>query len=70
MIAQNTHQQPTPSTEPARLLSKKETAKILGLCERTVDILVARGKLRRTKILSRCLFDPVDIDAFIASCKA
>ena len=38
------------SEDPERLLTKEEVADLLGVCERTVDKLVASGRIASLKI--------------------
>jgi excisionase family DNA binding protein len=49
----------------AELLSKEDVSKILRLTVRTVERLMARGKLRKVPNLGRTVrFRPVDIERF------
>lgn len=47
------------------LLDSRTTAKILGVCEKTVSNLVKRGKLIAVRLERRVMFDPSDVRAFI-----
>ncbi|HWE95464.1 MAG TPA: helix-turn-helix domain-containing protein [Tepidisphaeraceae bacterium] len=50
-----------PGQAGAPLLDKPQAARLLSICERSVDNLRKRGKLRAIKIGSRVLFDPHDL---------
>ncbi|MFN0012102.1 MAG: hypothetical protein ACKVS8_10715 [Phycisphaerales bacterium] len=63
----------TPGTAAAPLLvSQREAAVALCVCERTVFDLAARGELQRVRLpgCSRVLFDRADLLALIARAKA
>ena len=71
MIAEETHQQPL----PFRLLNKKELAAFLGCTTRTVDRMVATGKLPYLRVpygalgKTKTRFDSRDIDAWVEQCR-
>lgn len=54
-----------PGQPGALLLDKPQAARLLGVCERTVDNLRADGKLRAVRVRNRVLFDPGDLAHFI-----
>jgi len=47
------------------LVSKKEAARLLGVCLRTVDCLIERGELRPKKIGRRVLLQYEDLQQFV-----
>lgn len=57
------------TTEQRRLLSIKDAARCLGVGERQVWALLARGEMASVKIGRRRLIDARDLDAFIERCK-
>lgn len=57
-----------PLVEP--LLKKPTAAKILGVCPRTVDYLIAAGRLKAVKFGSSVRIDPRDLRAFIDAAKS
>ncbi len=50
---------------PKLLLSYDEATWSMGVCERTLRNMVAKGELAAIKIGGRALFDPVDLQAVI-----
>lgn len=50
-----------------RILSKTEIAKALGLSTRTIDKLVAAGKIPSIRVGTRRLFDPEDVTSALKS---
>ena len=56
-----------PLVEP--LLNKPAAAKILGVCQRTVDNLIAAGRLKVVKVGTAARIDPRDLRAFIDAAK-
>jgi excisionase family DNA binding protein len=53
-----------------RLLTGRETAKLIGVSERTIfAVTKPRGQLTPTRIGRRVMFQQRDIDAFLASCR-
>jgi excisionase family DNA binding protein len=59
--------EPTTLVEP--LLTKAQTAKLLGVCSRTVDNMVASGRLKLVKLGTAARIDPRDLRAFIDAAK-
>ncbi len=58
------------SSTPKLLLSVRETAEALGVCEKTVwSLTVPRGNLRPVKIGARVLYYVADLTAWIESKK-
>lgn len=53
-----------------RLLNYKRSAAYLGISERAVKELASLGKIPKTPIGHRVLFDVRDLDAFIDRAKA
>ena len=51
------------------LLTKRGAADLLGCCTRTVENLIAQGKLRAVKVGVAVRIDPIDLRAFIESAK-
>ena len=51
------------------LLTKAATARILGVCIRTVENLLVRKLLRPAKVGNRVRIDPVDLQAYINAAK-
>ena len=51
------------------LLMKAEAAKLLAVCPRTVDNLVASGRLKLVKLGTAARIDPRDLRAFIDAAK-
>ena len=51
------------------LLTKKQAAKWLKVCERTVTSLIASGKLRAVKFDRAVRIDPDDLRAFVDASK-
>jgi len=51
----------------AYLTSKSEIAKALGLSTRTIDKLVASGKIPSVRVGTRRLFDPGDVTSALKS---
>ena len=54
---------------PKLLMTYEEATWSLGVCERTLRELVAKGELAIVKIGTRALFDPADLDALKQSRK-
>jgi excisionase family DNA binding protein len=52
------------------LIDKRTTAARLGVSVRTVENLVADGKLRAVKINTAVRFDPADVQSFIEMAKS
>jgi excisionase family DNA binding protein len=52
-----------------RLLSRPETAELLGVSERTLFALTKRGDVPAVRIGGRVLYDPRDLVGFIDSRK-
>jgi excisionase family DNA binding protein len=48
-----------------RAWSKAEAAALVGCCEKTMERLIAEGKIRAHKVGNRCKIFQVDIDAFL-----
>lgn len=48
------------------LIGRREAAKLLGLCVRTVDTLIARGELRVRRVGRRVLIHHRDLEKFAA----
>jgi len=57
----------TPLVEP--LLTKSQAAKLLAVCPRTVDNLIAAGRLKVVKLGTAARIDPRDLRAFIDAAK-
>ena len=55
--------------EKLKLLSQTQTAKLLGVSERSLYNMRRRGKLRAVKLGERVLYDPEDVKAFLENCK-
>ena len=55
------------SPTPLALISVNETAKILGICDRTVATLIKTKAIAIVRIGRRTLVSPQAIEAFIAS---
>ena len=51
------------------LLTKAEAARLLNVCTRTVDNLVASGRLKLVKLGTAARIDPRDLRAFIDAAK-
>ncbi len=51
------------------LLTVRELAELLGICERTAFELTKRGKLRAVRFGRAVRYDPVDVAAFIEASK-
>jgi excisionase family DNA binding protein len=49
------------------LVSKKEAARLLGVCLRTVDCLIERGDLRHKRIGRRVLLQYEELQKFVDS---
>lgn len=64
--------QTDPAPAASLLISQRETAVALRVCERTVFDLAARGELRRVRLpgCNRVLFDRADVLALIERAKA
>src|SRR5437868_6794127 len=58
------------SADLARLLSLKEVARALGVSSSTVYRLIEAGELRRLKVGGRTLFEPAEIQRYIAAQRA
>jgi len=57
-------------SEMTRLLTIAETAKALRLSVRTVHAITApRGELPCIRLGRRKLYNPADVEAFVASCR-
>ena len=52
-----------------RLLNKKEVCQWLGIAPSTLDVLLAKKKIRVVKFNRRVLFDPDDVREFIKANK-
>ncbi|HXM65125.1 MAG TPA: helix-turn-helix domain-containing protein [Candidatus Acidoferrum sp.] len=52
------------------LYSRKETAKLLGVCTLTLDRLVSRGELPARPIGRRVMFSPDALQQFVAGGRA
>jgi excisionase family DNA binding protein len=48
-----------------RALSKSETAALIGVCEKTVERLIADGKIRAHRVGGRWKIFQLDLDAFL-----
>ena len=59
--------------EPPRLveplLTKAQAARLLGVCQRTVDNMVSPGRLKLVKLGTAARIDPKDLRAFIDAAK-
>jgi excisionase family DNA binding protein len=51
------------------LLTARQVAELLGLCERTLFDLTKRGKLPVVRIGRAVRYDPMDVAAFIQASK-
>ena len=51
------------------LLDKGEVARILRVCSKTIERLVAEGKLKPVRVRDRVLFTTEDVQFFIESSK-
>jgi excisionase family DNA binding protein len=64
---------PPKGAEPSRLveplLTKAQTAKLLAVCPRTVDNMIADGRLKLVKLGTAARIDPRDLRAFIDAAK-
>jgi excisionase family DNA binding protein len=56
-------------SSPPLVLTKKQAAKSLQVCERTITSLILSGKLRALRFGRNVRIDPADLEAFIASTK-
>jgi excisionase family DNA binding protein len=54
-------------TVMARLLSRAEVAGLLNVSIRTLDRLRASGALKGVYVRGRVLFDPADVEAYLAA---
>ncbi len=52
------------------LLTVRQVAEMLGVCERTVFSLTQEGKLPAARIGRAVRYDPADVAAFIAASKS
>ncbi len=50
---------------PPLLLTRKDVARTLSVCERTIFNLVRRGELREIKLGSAPRYAPADVEALI-----
>ena len=50
---------------PKLLLTRKETAWSLGISERTVSTIVARGDLKPVRLGGKTLFRPADLEELV-----
>ncbi len=59
------------STDPPKILwSVRDLSKRTGLSERTISRLTApNGDLKCARVGRRCLYDPIDVQAFLESLK-
>jgi excisionase family DNA binding protein len=72
MRTKNEHREPDMPRDrqvPKLLMTYEEATWSLGVCERTLRELVAKGELAIVKIGTRALFDPADLDALKQSRK-
>jgi len=72
MTTKNEHREPDMPRDrqvPKLLMTYEEATWSLGVCERTLRELVAKGELAIVKIGTRALFDPADLDALKQSRK-
>ncbi len=53
----------------AALLTPREAAKRLGICEKTLWTLTNRGRMRSVKIGRSVRYDPADLNQWIESAK-
>src|SRR4029453_11912942 len=64
---------PAKPAEPPRLveplLTKAQAARLLAVCPRTVDNLIAAGRLKLVKLGTAARIDPKDLRAFIDAAK-
>jgi excisionase family DNA binding protein len=61
---------PDQAGRPTPLLNKPEAARLLGVSERTIDNMRARGEIRSVVVSKRrVLFDPNDLRAYIEAQK-
>jgi excisionase family DNA binding protein len=51
-----------------RALSKSETAALIGCCEKTLDRLIASGRIKAHRIGGRWKVFEDDLNAYLASC--
>ena len=58
------------STLHPLLLSERETAKLLGVCPKTIYTLTRQGKLQAVRIGCSVRYDIRDIEAFVAAAKS
>ncbi len=56
-------------TTPRLLLSAREAAQALGICERSLWSVTKTGGLPCVRIGRRCLYDPADLRRWIESQK-
>jgi excisionase family DNA binding protein len=59
----------TTTITQSRYLSRAQAATFMGVCERTLDLLVANDGLPKIQLGRRVLFDPQDLDTFLAARK-
>lgn len=59
----------TPADVERRMLDYARAAAYLGISKRAMNELAAEGKVVKTHIGHRVLFDKVDLDAFIERAK-
>lgn len=65
-INKTSHNDPQPYVP--RLLSKKEAAKVLGMCVRNVELAIAKKALSVVRFGMRCVrIRPEDLNRFIES---
>lgn len=53
------------TTHTPMLLTARDAANALAICERTLFTLTKRGDIRAVRIGTRVLYDPRDLRAFI-----
>jgi len=66
-IPQPKYAEPLRLVEP--LMTKSAAAKLLGVCPRTIDNLIAAGRLEVVKVGTAARIDPKDLRAFIDQAK-
>jgi excisionase family DNA binding protein len=61
---------PSPPRLVEPLLKKADAARLLDVCPRTIDNLIAAGRLKTVKIGTAARIDPRDLRAFIDQAKS
>jgi excisionase family DNA binding protein len=59
---------PPPTPTQAKVLTKRELSRFLGISERFIELEVSRGRLQAVKLSDRLLrFRPIDVEQWMKS---